>query len=155
MGDFLTSDSPVGLTVSPLFAAAELADPGITILTESELYAASPRRSRVRRSAYAASNVEMLVRDVSELKVGDPVVHLEHGIGRYQGLEYKEMPDGPAEFLRIDYKTMLVYLSRLPTFTSSLAIQGAMWKMRPCTPWDAVTGKRHVKSQRTGTRYRS
>lgn len=103
-GDFLTSDSPVGLTVSPLFAAAELADPGITILTESELYAASPRRSHVRRSAYAASNVEMLVRDVSELKVGDPVVHLEHGIGRYQGLEYKEMPDGPAEFLRIDYK---------------------------------------------------
>lgn len=102
--DFLTSSAPVGLTVSPLFAAAELENPGITILTESELYAASPRRSRLRRNNYATSNVEMLVRDVSELKIGDPVVHLEHGIGRYQGLEYMDMPDGPAEFLRIDYK---------------------------------------------------
>ncbi|HBC70121.1 MAG TPA: hypothetical protein DCZ56_07250, partial [Sutterella sp.] len=27
-----------------------------------------------------------MIRDISELKVGDPVVHVEHGIGRYQGL---------------------------------------------------------------------
>ena len=46
----------------------------------------------------------MLVRDVSELKVGDPVVHLEHGIGRYRGLEFIDTPDGQAEFLVIDYK---------------------------------------------------
>ncbi len=101
--DFVTSNSLVGLTVSPLFSGAEVDDVGITLLTESELYAASPRRSRLRAQR-ASTNIEMLVRDVSELKIGDPVVHLEHGVGRYQGLEFIDTPDGPAEFLRIDYK---------------------------------------------------
>lgn len=101
--DFLASEAQVGLTVAPLFAGADVDAEKITLLTESELYAASPRRSRVRAQR-ATSSMEMLVRDVSELKIGDPVVHLEHGIGRYQGLEFIDTPDGPAEFLRIDYK---------------------------------------------------
>ncbi len=40
----------------------------------------------------------MMIRDLSELKVGDPIVHLEHGIGRYRGLTTIETPEGPAEF---------------------------------------------------------
>lgn len=102
--DFLLDDAPVGLVVGPLFQGAELTDPKVAILTESELYSSSPRRARVRAQRLNANNLEMLVRDVSELKVGDPVVHLEHGIGRYRGLEFIDTPDGQAEFLVIDYK---------------------------------------------------
>ena len=101
--DFVTGKASVGLTVAPLYSGGILENPSVALLTETELYAASPRRARLRRSN-AATNIEMIVRDVSELKTGDPVVHLEHGIGRYQGLVHMETPDGDAEFLRIDYK---------------------------------------------------
>ena len=101
--DFLAGDAPVGLAAAPLFAGSLLENPGTAILTETELYAASPRRSRLRRNRQS-TNIEMIVRDVSELKIGDAVVHLEHGIGRYQGLVHMDTPDGEAELLRIDYK---------------------------------------------------
>lgn len=44
-----------------------------------------------------------MIRDLSELKVGDPVVHLDHGVGGYRGLTSMSTPDGEAEFLQIDY----------------------------------------------------
>lgn len=101
--DFLAGSANVSLTVAPLFEGCALTDPKVVVLTESELYSASPRRARLRHHR-AATNVETIVRDVSELKVGDPVVHLEHGIGRYLGLEFIDTPDGEAEFLSIQYK---------------------------------------------------
>jgi transcription-repair coupling factor (superfamily II helicase) len=36
-----------------------------------------------------------MIRDLAELRVGDPVVHVEHGIGRYLGLESMDLGDGP------------------------------------------------------------
>ena len=100
---FLKGDAPVGLTTAPLYAGSVLPDPKTAVLTETELYAASPTRSRLRRTR-TSTNIEMIVRDVSELKPGDAVVHLEHGIGRYQGLVHMDTPEGEAEFLRIEYK---------------------------------------------------
>lgn len=100
---FFTSETALGLTTGPLYQGLRLTDPKIAVLTETELYAASPQRARMRRQRHS-TNVEMLVRDITELKVGDPVVHLEHGIGRYLGLERIETPEGEAEFLRLEYK---------------------------------------------------
>jgi transcription-repair coupling factor (superfamily II helicase) len=45
-----------------------------------------------------------MLRDLSELKVGDPVVHEDHGIGRYQGLIALDLEDGKAEFLLLEYE---------------------------------------------------
>lgn len=99
---FLASSHAVCLAVSPLSGGVQLQTPAVSVLTENELYAfqASKRRSRVRESH---ANIDAMIRDISELKVGDPVVHIEHGIGRYQGLETMRLDDGPAEFVRIDY----------------------------------------------------
>src|SRR6185369_6969223 len=47
--------------------------------------------------------VNALIKDLSELKVGDPVVHVNHGIGRYKGLENIDLGDGPSEFLILEY----------------------------------------------------
>ena len=57
---------------------------GWAIVTEAELYAGVVRRRG--RAAEKRSSVEGMLRDLSELKIGDPVVHEQHGIGRFQGL---------------------------------------------------------------------
>lgn len=100
---FLDADSSLGIAAAPLFSGAVFHHPEIVILSEAELYAASPRRHRLRRVKHATT-LEMMVRDVAELKPGDAVVHADHGIGRYQGLVHMETPDGDAEFLEITYK---------------------------------------------------
>ena len=45
-----------------------------------------------------------MLRDLSELKVGDPVVHEQHGIGRFMGLEKLDLEDGASEFLLLEYQ---------------------------------------------------
>ncbi len=97
-------DARIGMTSGPLYAGAYFEeDPKAVILTETELYAASPRRQRIRRVRHA-STLEMMVRDVAELKEGDAVVHMDHGIGRYRGLVHMDTPEGEVEFLEIEYK---------------------------------------------------
>ncbi len=44
-----------------------------------------------------------MVRDLSELKIGDPVVHVNHGIGRYHGLVSMDLGEGETEFLYLEY----------------------------------------------------
>ena len=101
--DFLAGDAKVGIAATPLYTGAVFHAPEVVILTETELYRASPRRQRLRRSRHATT-LEMMVRDVAELKPGDAVVHADHGIGRYRGLVHMEAGGGDAEFLEIEYK---------------------------------------------------
>ena len=75
---------------------------GIAIITETELYGPLARRSGRRRQEQA-SNVDSMVRDLSELKMGDPVVHSQHGIGRYMGLVTMDLGEGETEFLHLEY----------------------------------------------------
>ena len=99
---FTTGEAAFGLAVAPLAAGFALPAAGIGLLTETELFALSPSQRRHRKQE-RASAVENLVRDLSELKPGDPVVHQQHGIGRYQGLASLDLGDGPAEFLHLRY----------------------------------------------------
>ncbi|MEN9765020.1 MAG: hypothetical protein RL397_975 [Pseudomonadota bacterium] len=90
------------LVVAPLqqgFCAPWL---GLTIATEAELFADLQRRQR-HGQRDRQTNVDAILKDLSELKVGDPVVHLQHGVGRYQGLVNLDLGDGPSEFLHLLY----------------------------------------------------
>lgn len=100
--EFLRQNAPVCLCVSPLIQGVQLSTPAIEIITETELYSlkATRRRSRIKESA---SRVDAMIRDISELKIGDPVVHVEHGVGRYAGLQTLDTGEGVSEFVRIDY----------------------------------------------------
>ncbi len=102
---FVESSSAFGLCVGLLNEGFATADPSITYLTETELYrgSATPRRRAGARQQERVSNVEMMVRDLSELRIGDPVVHAQHGIGRYLGLEMMDLGDGGMEFLHLEY----------------------------------------------------
>lgn len=97
--EFLRESEPVMITVGPLIEGFSLE--GITVLTETELYASTPRRT-LRRQSHT-TNVDMMIRDLAELKIGDPVVHITHGIGRYAGLQTINTANGKEEFLRLDY----------------------------------------------------
>jgi len=97
---FCAAESKLALGVSPLhdgFAIGELA-----FITESELYAGSPSR-RTRHAAQRKASLDNWLRDLTELKVGDPVVHEQHGIARYQGLVHLDLGEGDMEFLELHY----------------------------------------------------
>ncbi|RXZ43386.1 transcription-repair coupling factor [Crenobacter cavernae] len=99
--DFLHGDARFALTVAPLFAGFALEAPAIAVITEAELYQ-HVARSHTRRARAKASSDTML-RDLAEVKVGDPVVHEEHGIGRYQGLVTLDLGEGETELMLLEY----------------------------------------------------
>jgi transcription-repair coupling factor (superfamily II helicase) len=94
------------ITAAPLAAGFFWHEPdegrAIQLFTETELFATTPTTRR-RRKQEQVSDVNALIKDLSELKVGDPVVHSNHGIGRYQGLINIDLGDGPSEFLHLVY----------------------------------------------------
>jgi len=75
---------------------------GLAFITETELYAGSPTR-RTRHAAQRKASLDNWLRDLTELKVGDPVVHEQHGIARYQGLVLLDLGEGDMEFLELHY----------------------------------------------------
>ena len=71
------------------------------IITENELYASEVKQSRRREKN--RGHAEGMLRDLAEVKVGDPVVHEQHGIGRYMGLVSMDLGEGSMEFLELHY----------------------------------------------------
>jgi transcription-repair coupling factor (superfamily II helicase) len=103
--DFAQSSAGAGpfmLGTGPLHAGFIDREPLRAIITENELYAHHARPRREREGAARASPEGML-RDLSEVKIGDPVVHESHGIGRYVGLVTMNLGEGDAEFLTLEY----------------------------------------------------
>ncbi len=101
---FLTTTHPFALGVGPLHTGFVCPDEGIAFITESELYARHlhGRGERDSRKTTAASDA--MLRDLSEIKAGDPVVHEQHGIGRYLGLVSMDIGEGATEFLSLEYE---------------------------------------------------
>jgi len=104
LAEFEAGDEKVAITAAPLAAGFhwQAANRAIQFITETELFASTPSARR-RRKQEQVSNVEALIKDLSELKIGDPVVHANHGIGRYQGLLNIDIGDGASEFLHLEY----------------------------------------------------
>ena len=82
---------------------AVVAQGAIAVITESELYQ-YVARSRVhnRRKKHAAVS-DGLLRDLAEINIGDPVVHEEHGIGRYMGLVTMDLGGETNEMMLLEY----------------------------------------------------
>jgi len=99
--DFITGDSRIGLTIGPLQDGFYLDSDGIAIVPETALF--GRRVMQRRRRSRAAESPESVIRDLSELTPGAAVVHAEHGVGRYLGLEIIEIDGDRAEFVCIAY----------------------------------------------------
>ncbi|WP_048307725.1 transcription-repair coupling factor [Halomonas sp. PR-M31] len=98
---FLDSDATLAITESELDEGLWLADPALVVVTETELFGEVVRQTRRREKA--TDDNELAVRHLSELRVGAPVVHQTHGVGRYQGLEAIEAGGQAAEFVALEY----------------------------------------------------
>ncbi len=101
---FLDSPPPQGtpaLAVAPLENGFALDQPQLTVLTERQLF--PERASQPRRSRRAGREPEAIIRDLGELAEGAPIVHEDHGVGRYRGLVVLEAGGRPAEYLEIEY----------------------------------------------------
>ncbi len=112
---FISSDHGHAITTGALAAGFDWAEQGILLVTETELFDATPTTRR-RRKQEQVSDVEALIKDLAELKPGDPVVHANHGIGRYLGLVNLDLGQGASEFLHLEYAdkaTLYVPVSQL------------------------------------------
>ncbi len=96
---FLAADADACITIAPLDEG--LITDGIRVVTESEVFGhqVQERRQRLGR----ALDPEQIIKNLTELHVGEPVVHIEHGVGRYQGLQTLTIDDTPHEFLTLEY----------------------------------------------------
>lgn len=99
-GEFLDSDDPIGITVGHLGDGAEIDEPRLSVLTENQLFGERARQRRRRRSS---QDSELIVRNLTELSLGSPVVHEQHGVGRYRGLVVLTVGDLTNEFIQIEY----------------------------------------------------
>ena len=103
---FLSNTQKVMLSVAPLHTGF-VDEPGkLAFVTESELYATHVHGRR-EREARKTTSTDNILRDLSEIKPGDPVVHEQHGIGRYLGLISMDVGEGGpgelSEFLALEY----------------------------------------------------
>ena len=101
--DFQTSPEKLGIATAALNMGFSWLAGNIDFITETELFAAGIAIRRRNKRQEKVSDVEALIKDLSELKVGDPVVHSAHGIGRYKGLINMDLGQGSSEFLHLQY----------------------------------------------------
>jgi transcription-repair coupling factor (superfamily II helicase) len=96
-GDILTTTlAKAYVPDGVLFPEAKLAIVGARdLFDESDTVASRPQRQKSKVSAFLS--------DFRDLQVGDYVVHVEHGIGQYQGLKEINQGDGNAEFMLLEY----------------------------------------------------
>ncbi len=99
--EFIQGQERLGLTVAPLEQGAQLEQPKIAVISEGQLFGERVMQRRLRKRKQQDS--ENIIRNLTELALGAPVVHEEHGVGRYQGLIVLDMGGIPAEFIFIEY----------------------------------------------------
>ncbi|WP_182068385.1 transcription-repair coupling factor [Stenotrophomonas pavanii] len=98
---FLADDARFAIAVAPLEDGFALDDPRIAVLTERQLF--PERAGSTRRTRRAGREPEAIIRDLGELTEGAPIVHEDHGVGRYRGLIAMDVGGMPGEFLEIEY----------------------------------------------------
>ncbi|MCE3238092.1 MAG: transcription-repair coupling factor [Gammaproteobacteria bacterium] len=98
---FLFSDAKYGMTVAPLEEGLYLLEPPLAMITEAQLF--GERIMQRRRRKETAQEIDAIVKDLTELHVGVPIVHINHGVGRYLGLKTLTVGEQVAEFLQLEY----------------------------------------------------
>ena len=99
--EFLTREAlRLALTVAPLEQGLILTEPPLAIIAESQLYGERVRQARRRTQS---RDPETIIRNLSDLSPGAPIVHEEHGIGRYAGLQRLEAAGIDGEFVVVEY----------------------------------------------------
>ncbi|HLF12116.1 MAG TPA: transcription-repair coupling factor, partial [Gammaproteobacteria bacterium] len=99
--EFLASNIRLGVTVGELGEGLRIGARRLRVITATDLGMERPRQ-RVRRRR-GARDPEAIIRELTDLQVGAPVVHEDYGVGRYQGLKTLDVDGLLTEFLRLEY----------------------------------------------------
>jgi len=99
--EFVQSSARTAITVSPITAGLVLTDPPLALIAEEQLFGERARQERRRRRP--DRDPDAIIRELSDLRAGAPVVHEEYGVGRYRGLVTMDVGDLPGEFLLLEY----------------------------------------------------
>ncbi|MBT5031448.1 MAG: transcription-repair coupling factor, partial [Proteobacteria bacterium] len=107
--EFLQSNSSLNITNAPLEYGLRLdqvgsssdTESGIEVITEAQIY--GERVLQKRRRSDRNKNPDVIIRSLAELKLGDPVVHDNHGVGRYRGLCTLTIDGLDNEYLTLEY----------------------------------------------------
>ena len=98
---FLSGDSKIGIAVCAAVAGLRLEAPALEILTESQLFGERARQERRRRRA--DRDPARILAELTDLRIGAPVVHESYGVGRYAGLQTMDVAGYSGEFLVLEY----------------------------------------------------
>jgi transcription-repair coupling factor (superfamily II helicase) len=101
--EFVDSKERLAITIAPLDEGLVLDQPALALVAESPLFGqrVMQRRRRDKRADSHASDA--VIKNLAELREGAPVVHIDHGVGRYLGLATLEVENQVAEFLMLAY----------------------------------------------------
>jgi len=103
LSDFIKSKKTVGITVSAAENSFIINDVKLAFITENELLGFKITQRRRSESTDENYSSEHILRNLEELKIGQPVVHIDHGIGRYLGLQTIETAGNVTEFVTLEY----------------------------------------------------
>jgi len=99
--DFVSSTNPASLTVAPLDQGLWLKTAKLIVITEAQIF--GNRIAQRRRRGKQKTNTDFIIKSLTELRTGDAVVHIDHGVGRYRGLQTLTIENQDTEFLTIEY----------------------------------------------------
>jgi transcription-repair coupling factor (superfamily II helicase) len=102
LSEFLAGGESLALTVAPLEQGAVLDEPRVAVISEAQLFGERVQQRRLRRRRQ--QETDAIVRNLTELTVGAPVVHELHGVGRYLGLSMLTAGGLPGEFIKLEYE---------------------------------------------------
>ena len=103
--DFMQRDTNCAIVVGPLeeslYVSASDATPDICLISETQIFGETVTQRRRRKQKH--SDFDTSISNLIELEVGDPIVHIDHGVGRYQGLITMTIQGEDHELLCIEY----------------------------------------------------
>ncbi|HTU68491.1 MAG TPA: transcription-repair coupling factor [Steroidobacteraceae bacterium] len=99
--EFVDGAVPFAICIAPEMAGLNVLTPPITVLGESQLFGQRARQERRRRRVQ--SDPQAILRDLTALGPGSPVVHEEYGVGRYVGLQVMQVAGQDGEFVVLEY----------------------------------------------------
>lgn len=98
---FVADSAPLGITVSALSTGLVLTEPALALIGEEQLFGERAQQERRRRRA--ERDPEKIIRDLTDLRPGSPVVHEHYGVGRFVSLATLDVGGLTNEFLLLEY----------------------------------------------------
>ena len=99
--DFLQAENDLGITVASLEQGIQIDSPTIAVISETQMF--GERVSQKRRRRRSGRDAEAIVKNLTELTIGAPVIHEDHGVGRYRGLTTLNALEATDEYIELEY----------------------------------------------------